>query len=101
MPRSIPQFNHRPRTRADEMTYRRQAWRLADKRFYSSHPWVTLREFKLQQDPLCEACLKRGRSTLATDVHHLADRKSHPELSLDFANLMSLCKACHNSMRRK
>lgn len=108
MPRAIPTFRpkwwpkraERRRDQGRETEYRQQPWRLADKRFYSSDVWLRLREIKLSENPTCEECRKIGRTTLATEVHHVLDRLSHQDSSLDLANLMSLCKRCHNSMRK-
>jgi len=63
---------------------------------YSSRPWRALRAVKLQQTPLCERCMREGKTTLAKVVHHLKDRRSSPELELDIDNCESLCHSCHN-----
>ena len=51
-----------------------------------------LKKMKLRVDPVCEVC----NSSPAEIVHHIKDRATHPELSLDFLNLQSVCSKCHN-----
>ena len=44
--------------------------------------------------PLCEQCIKEGRITVATEVHHklpLSRGGTH-----DIKNLMALCTPCHS-----
>lgn len=71
-----------------------------DKNFYSSAAWLRVRREKLAINPLCEVCVKDGRYTAATDVHHVLERKDFPEHALDLDNLESLCKACHGAKRK-
>jgi 5-methylcytosine-specific restriction protein A len=65
--------------------------------FYTSGQWRTVRQIKLNRDPLCEECLKQGITTIATEVHHIEDIKSGGA-KLRYDNLMSLCKSCHSSL---
>jgi 5-methylcytosine-specific restriction protein A len=65
-------------------------------RFLCSAAWRKLRLAKLQADPLCEPCLSKGKTTLATVVHHKKRRDQHPELALDWDNLESRCRPCHD-----
>jgi len=67
-----------------------------DRKFLHSSAWQKLRALKLSINPVCEACLKTGRATVATDVHHLKERRTNPELALTLENLQSLCHACHS-----
>lgn len=57
--------------------------------------WAKVRKAKLMETPLCEDCLASGRTTMATEAHHLEKIKDRPDLRLDIGNLMSLCKPCH------
>jgi len=79
--------------------YERANDRKADKRFYASTRWLRLRRQVLAAQPLCVDCLSAGRYVPAVDVHHKADRKQRPDLSLDPSNLEGLCKSCHNTRR--
>jgi 5-methylcytosine-specific restriction endonuclease McrA len=67
-------------------------------RFYDSPAWRALRREKLTLCPLCEICKAEGRITVATEVHHLKERRDHPELALSMSNLQSLCKSCHSRL---
>ncbi|MCY3677705.1 MAG: HNH endonuclease signature motif containing protein [Gemmatimonadetes bacterium] len=59
-------------------------------------PWRRIRARKLQRDPLCQPCLKNGRTTSATEVHHVTPRSLGGDHSP--ANLMSICTPCHNEL---
>lgn len=49
---------------------------------------------KLEQQPMCEECERRGRLTPAQMVDHLVPiNKGGAPLDMD--NLQSLCNACH------
>jgi 5-methylcytosine-specific restriction protein A len=49
----------------------------------------------LRNHPLCEACMEQGRTTPATDVHHIIARRSGgPD---EEGNLQALCHACHSA----
>ena len=56
--------------------------------------WQRIRARQLAEQPLCEACRRKGRLTPAREVHHiipLTAGGTHEQ-----ANLMSLCKPCHS-----
>lgn len=67
----------------------------------NSWHWQQLRHRKFCANPLCEICLMRGRVTPTEEVHHIKpvesgrDEGEMRRLAYDFANLQSLCKACH------
>ena len=76
------------------------------KEFYSSIAWKNCREaYKKSVGGLCEECLKSGRITPAEDVHHiikLSDSNiDDPEITLNFNNLVALCKVCHEKRHRR
>jgi 5-methylcytosine-specific restriction enzyme A len=60
--------------------------------------WERLSRLKRSVQPLCELCERRGLIVPATHVHHIIAVKDggDPFPSLD--GLMSLCRACHNSI---
>jgi 5-methylcytosine-specific restriction enzyme A len=64
---------------------------------YNTPQWLRLRKVKLQQQPLCEVCMKRGRLVPANTVDHVVSINAggHPFPTLD--ELMSCCTSCHNS----
>lgn len=73
-------------------------------KIYSSEKWKHLRQVKLYNSPLCERCLKMGKTVPADDVHHVVsfmsvdDPYERRRLAYDYDNLMSLCRACHNDL---
>lgn len=68
--------------------------------FYQGRAWRGARLLALQRDHyLCQACLKKGRITKATEVHHLRPLEEYPELGLELTNLQSLCWQCHEETK--
>ena len=72
---------------------------------YQSTEWKKIRKLKLQQNPLCEECLKMGLITPAQCVHHriwlTLDNVHNPEIALNMENLVSLCLQCHNNIHSR
>lgn len=65
-------------------------------KFYSSKQWQELREYvKARDNYLCQDCLKEGRITLATQVHHEIPILRDWEKRYDEGNLISLCTDHH------
>lgn len=66
-----------------------------------SAAWIRLRKWKLKEHPLCELCEQEGRTTLATEIHHVTpvefavNKDQKQELMYNAGNLMSLCHQCH------
>lgn len=87
-----------PRSSARDYDRRNQE----DRKFYWSSQWRKLRAAFLRrpENALCGLCLERGRVEPAVDVHHVKARLDYPELALDEANLVGLCKACHSRLTR-
>lgn len=63
--------------------------------------WLRLRKDVLSRFPLCQRCDAEGRTTAATEVHHVrpveeaityADKRQR---MYDPSNLMALCHDCH------
>jgi 5-methylcytosine-specific restriction protein A len=100
MPRRIPTYrpphqgvqSKAARDRLYDRGYRDRA----AKDFYNSRSWRSLRRQKLAIDPLCEDCLRTGRITPATTVHHKVELRAQPDLGLVLSNLASLCGSCHS-----
>lgn len=66
---------------------------------YNSRKWRQKAKRILHRDGyLCQECKKYGRATEATTVHHIKHADEYPELAWDSANLISLCRGCHNKM---
>lgn len=66
-----------------------------------------MRASYLSAHPVCEDCEQAGRTTIATEVHHIRpieERAGRPldmqALAFDHCNLRALCKACHIEAHR-
>lgn len=84
----------------------RRVNRESRQKIYQSAEWKKLRLAKLQQDPLCELCLSKGIVTEAVDVHHIDsftkyDGTKKLALAYNYANLLALCKQCHQKLHNK
>lgn len=64
--------------------------------FYQSRKWRNLRSIKLQMNPICEECERKGIITPAQMVDHIIpiNKGGAP---LDLTNLQSLCNRCHSA----
>ena len=80
-----------------------------DKRYQhllNSKRWKQLRQWKLQQNPLCEQCEAEGKIVSAVDVHHMTPVETArtpqemEQLCFNPANLQALCISCHASIHR-
>ena len=75
---------------------------LKEQGFYVGRAWRRCRKLVLQRDNyLCPACLRQGRMTVATEVHHIIPLEDRHDLALDIDNLMSLCHECHEETKRR
>jgi len=63
------------------------------------YAWQKVRALKLEEQPLCEVCLRAGRTTPACDVDHIQPIIAGGE-RLEMANLQSICRRCHNRKTR-
>lgn len=72
---------------------------------YNSQKWKKLRETYLKNNPLCEECLKKGKVTPATSVHHKVSPFKNGEINynllLDYNNLESVDHECHAAIHNK
>lgn len=70
-------------------------------RLIDTRRWQALRAGKLGRSPWCERCLRHGRHTPASEVHHIRpveDARTGEDMELrcySYGNLMSLCRECH------
>lgn len=66
---------------------------------YNNTAWRKMRDTYMHEHPLCEECLKKGKITAAEDVHHKTSPFKTGEVNyrllLDYNNLESVCKKCH------
>lgn len=70
--------------------------RHANTEFYRSAAWRKLRLVKLEQQPLCEECLKHDPGILRRRWSTTSSRSIGAGRPLDLQNLQSLCNSCHN-----
>ena len=74
---------------------------------YNTKTWRNLRKSYLMEHPLCEECLKQGKITPATDVHHkyeisnATNTLEMKDIGFDSNNLMALCEECHINKHHK
>ena len=70
-------------------------------RLLGSRTWKTLRGIYLGAHPLCEDCLKQGKTVVATECHHVVPidtertYEGKRRLAYDDKNLAALCPDCH------
>ena len=76
-------------------------------RLLNDRRWKALRQWKLQQNPLCERCLKDDYYRSAVDVHHIKPvesartKEEMEQLCYDPSNLQSLCIPCHVAVHKE
>lgn len=76
-------------------------------RLLNSKRWKELRQWKLQQNPLCEICKSEGYIRSAIDVHHKIPCETArnvfemEQLCFNPDNLQSLCIPCHQRLHRE
>ena len=70
------------------------------RQFYNSKAWRSLRNYKIQMNPLCEHCEEKGLTEPGKEIDHVVAIKDNgPMLSL--SNLQTLCRSCHASKSSK
>lgn len=73
----------------------KQAGRKADSSFYHTPAWRKLTKVYARAHPLCEECLKKGRTTPRAVTDHVTPIEQGGE-PLSWNNLQSMCHPCHN-----
>ena len=75
-------------------------------KYYNSKAWKTLRNLYIREHPLCELCLKEGKTTPAEEIHHIVPiltgltAQQRWTLLTDKNNLMSLCSKHHKEIHK-
>jgi 5-methylcytosine-specific restriction protein A len=64
---------------------------------YDTRNWARLRRAKLEQEPFCRHCAKRGKLVVAHVVDHIVPMSKGGEPYPPLEGLQSLCERCHNS----
>lgn len=76
-------------------------------RMLNSKQWKLLRLWKLQQNPICQVCERKGKVSAAVDVHHITPVESATTLremeALCFSpkNLLAVCIPCHIAIHQE
>jgi 5-methylcytosine-specific restriction endonuclease McrA len=68
---------------------------------YKTKMWRQLRGVHLAKNPLCAECWQRGRTVIASVVHHLTPHKGRWHLFVDPDNLQAVCAKCHDGELRE
>lgn len=74
---------------------------------YNDPRWVSLRERKFIENPVCEECERKGVTTPTQEVHHIIkfsdglDKREVQKLAYSKINLKSLCIPCHKDAHKK
>lgn len=63
---------------------------------YETQRWRKARKAYLAAHPLCVACEKAGRTTLATTVDHVVPHRGDERLMWDSGNWSAMCARCHS-----
>lgn len=77
-------------------TYNGSAKRKQSNAKYNTTLWQRLRVIQLSKQPLCQACIVRGRVTQATQVDHLFPWNQIGEEAFVANIFQSLCHECHS-----
>ena len=70
------------------------------RKFYSGPAWTECRKaYRKSVGGLCERCAEQGRITAGVIVHHKVpvdqDNINNPNITLNWDNLVLLCRDCH------
>lgn len=65
---------------------------------YKTPKWKQVRKAWLKLNPWCAWC---GPGKIATIADHIIPHKGNEELFWDTTNLQSLCKHCHDSVKKR
>lgn len=71
---------------------------------YNTRRWRKTRNSKLLVNPLCENCLAKNKTKLASEIHHITPLSTASNidelinLGFDYSNLQSLCTNCHDEI---
>ena len=76
--------------------------KVSDKQQKKNTLYAIMREqfFKDPKNHLCKASLP-GCQTRASDIHHLYSGANRGEHTLDFANVLPVCRSCHSYIHDK
>ena len=71
-------------------------------KFYQSREWKNLRKsVMLEQDGLCQECLRQGYYKAGKIADHIIELKDDWDKRLDKDNIEILCHSCHNKKTKE
>lgn len=83
------------------MTGRRYEKKKPFAHLYKGATWENLRLTRLQEEPFCRFCTRKGLKIPAGVVDHIEPHKGDEDLFYDYDNLQSLCKPCHDGAKQR
>ena len=83
--------------RRDRRSAEAQVWR----GLYGTARWKRTRARQLTEHPLCEACLRMGRTVPATVCNHADPESKASEATFFDGPFSSLCQPCHDAGEQK
>tara|TARA_R110000850_G_C9723080_1_gene442484 strand:+ start:275 stop:649 length:375 start_codon:yes stop_codon:yes gene_type:complete len=66
-----------------------------DTSFYRTKEWISIRDSKREDEPLCSACISVGVVEVGRFIDHILNMKLFPEYSTEPLNLQNLCFRDH------
>lgn len=75
-----------------EHSYEREDQRTSAQLGYD-YRWQRIRRAMLRREPLCRECKRQGKTTAATEVHHIVPLSKGG--GNEASNLMPICHKCH------
>lgn len=63
--------------------------------------WRKARRLFLADNPLCQSCMRAGRTTGATVVDHVTPHQGDKRLFWARSNWQALCRQCHDAKTRR
>ncbi len=98
----MPKINKLERKKKSQAPRKETDMRKLRQKAYRNTTWRKTRDTYMKSHPICEECLKKGKVTPATDVHHLQSPFKGGDINytllFDYENLESLCKDCHGEI---
>tara|TARA_Y100001973_G_C5181788_1_gene325329 strand:- start:286 stop:627 length:342 start_codon:yes stop_codon:yes gene_type:complete len=86
----------KPRKRSWIKTMPKHTRQHDNTKFYQSKAWRMTRKFYIKDNPLCEMCKRKGKTTAAQMVDHITPISiGGMAVALNTKNLQSLCNKCH------
>jgi 5-methylcytosine-specific restriction protein A len=69
------------------------------RKVYKTAAWARFRLLRLSQQPICQACDRKGLLSPSVDVHHIVPLRDGGQ-PYSIANTECLCHSCHSALTR-